>query len=263
LAEECYIEVPELQITCSYELGWTYFLKNDFEHAATYFSKFLDVYHFKSFRAYAGYQLGYTFAILGDIDKAADVMKKVSGWTRKNFSFDAFASRKAREFLVTKTLSPLQRELVFFQNCVESLRLDDAEECFKNISEQKLEETGDLDDLTIFTYFKGKLFRLKGKPDLAQEQFESIVLQDSSIKRERYLIAQSLCDLGEIFLERFEGRKEGGEEDLLNKAKNYFSRAKKFGGYSSYDFDKVILRQVGRNVDRLKKLSGLKQSINL
>jgi tetratricopeptide (TPR) repeat protein len=263
LAEQCYAEAPDLQITCSYEQGWTYFLKSDFDLAAQEISKFLDVYKFKSFRAYAGYQLGYSYEILGQREKAIAAMKKVSGWTRKNFSFDTFAARKAKEFLAKKELTHFQRELVFLQNAVESQRFEDAEESLNSISSQKLEKTGDLDDLTVLNYFKGKLLRLKGKLDLAQEQFEKIVREDAMIKRERYLIAQSLCDLGEIALEIFEEGKTDGGENLLTKAKDYFSRAKSFGGYNSYDFDKVILRQVGRNVDRLKKISGLKQSINL
>merc|ERR1711879_990597 len=88
----------------------------EWEQAIAYFTTFLEKYDAEAFRTYCAYQAGFCHIMLGDMDKAAETMKLVQPWVRKNYALDEYAGHQAKKFLKKKSFT--QFEIIYQQAMV-------------------------------------------------------------------------------------------------------------------------------------------------
>lgn len=63
---------------CDYEIGWCYYLQNQFHKCIEFFEPFMRDFKAPSYRAYCAYQLGCALDIVGRAEEARPYMAVVS-----------------------------------------------------------------------------------------------------------------------------------------------------------------------------------------
>ena len=99
LGKECSLEMSEMRNIVIYEIGWCYYLQNNYREAVERFQLFLSAHMSKTYKSWCYYQLGYCYANLGMKAEAMEAMALVKEFKRKHYSWDEYASRKAGEFI--------------------------------------------------------------------------------------------------------------------------------------------------------------------
>lgn len=108
-----------------YRIGECYWRFNDFEAAKPYFQRFFAARSERSFRGMALLRLALCYEFTGDKAAAKKGFERCAALTPFEPD-DRFAARRAKEYLAAPP-SKAQRDLIEGVNCLESLRLDEAE----------------------------------------------------------------------------------------------------------------------------------------
>ena len=126
------------------------------------------------------------------------------------------------------------------------MNLESALLIHKKLDEEKSGDLFEDTDIEVeYLYFSLRLKRQQNEYKEALEYCEMILGKEANVKREQFIIPYTLCEKAEILLEM-------DKEKNVKEAKSMFSKVMRFKGY---DFDKPLLRRVGKNLDDLGKKS--------
>lgn len=203
-------ETRQIQLMAIYELGNTEYLKLNWEAAIPHLEEFLAEHDTPTFRANASYQLGLCYDNTGNREKALEWWAKTPEWTRKGFTYDAFAKRKALEYTET-VMTQMQRDIVsaFIQyeagmyrkglellteKVIEPLGLQD------HTTDTVAAFNGDVELAAQYLYIRGAhCSEIEEHHDLAVYFLQGVVDLGEQIVSEKYLVPFSLCELGKIY----------------------------------------------------------------
>jgi len=87
-------DIEHLLLTAHYHLGYTYFLKNEWQLSSENITVFIERSIPSRFKPYSCFQLGFCYWMLGEKDKIPELYNKVDEWIRPNQSYDEFAKKK-------------------------------------------------------------------------------------------------------------------------------------------------------------------------
>ena len=134
-----------MQASCSYEVGWCHYLKNDFEKAILRFEPFVEAHQAKTYKAWCLWQLGNSYSLLGNDEKAMAAWAQVARFKRQHYSWDEYAARKSAQFIKAGTIPNGEAMLHCAYNSVRCRALVNAEATLQRFKEEELKEAnGDL-----------------------------------------------------------------------------------------------------------------------
>jgi tetratricopeptide (TPR) repeat protein len=245
-------DVRELQLACLYEQGWCRYLALDTDLAIDLFERFLAEHKSTSFRAFASYQLGTALLLRDERERAAAVFRRTGELVRPHYSFDTFAARKASEFLADKEFGAVERALVLGQIHIDAMRFTDAIDELDKVSARLFHapkadaalgavRAGCAEAACVAAWQLGCAYRGKRQLAAARQCLTVAVELDAAVKRERYAVAHSLTELGELAL----------ADGQVAEARAFFARVHAVG---AFDFDKPLFRRISQSQDVLSAL---------
>ena len=242
----------EMENICKYELGWWYYLQNDFEVAKNQFEEFLENHTSNTYKAWWYWQLGYWYHFLGEEDKATESMKLVKDFKRNHYSWDEYCYRKSKEFL--RETPETEMELQRIYNMIKWRDFDKAQEALEAYEDEEEIET-DYDLYAYYTYLKAKVEFYKDNRDEAKELLEEVIDEP---KKEKYLSAFARYRLLLIKIkemENYEDEYAEVDEDDLKYVKDMVKKITKMSGY---DFEKPLVRKLERVKDYFRQTYKMK-----
>lgn len=241
-------QIAQLQINSLYEIGWCFYLMEEWNQAINYLQNFLKLNKSPSFRAFCGYQLGVCLEITNQREQALSVFEKVPSWVRKHFTYDQYAARKAKEYLHLKGMTKLEKLLQIASIQIEATHYSKAlytldsilnSYALKNKEVYKEKHMMSIESTANYLYLRGLSLRGLQNISASENCFLDVINLENSLEQEIYLIPHSLCEMGEIYLEK-------GDK---SSAETYFLKAK---SYHDFDFDKPLARRIANSLDKLK-----------
>lgn len=251
-------DVRELQLACVYEQGWCRFLALD-DAAVELLERFLAEHKSTSFRAFASWQLGTALLLRNEPDRAMEVFKRTPELVRPHFSFDAFAARKALEYLTGAEFGVKERALTVAQIHVDAMRFGDAIDELGKLTPTLFHapkggdallgaaRAGCAEQACLAAWLLGCAHRGKRNVAAARQCFQAAVELDKAVHRERYAVAHALTELGELAVADGDGA----------AARGFFARVSAMG---EFDFDKPLLRRISQSLDVLAAREQNRQS---
>jgi len=232
-------EVKQVQRFGDYEQGYCSYLKLDYENAIKTLTRFLNDSPGESFRVYASFQLAMSYELTNQPALAAEQMKKLLPWVRKNYDYDEFAERKAKRYLTLKGgLSAFDKH---FHVCMLHYEACRWEETLKAVTE--IEPTIHADeDRARLMWLKGAVLQKQNKLNEAKILFQDVVSLEKAVggKDSSFVIPHSLCGLGEILI----------AEKQWDAALRTLKKSK---SYSGYDFSQLLGWRIKKDIENLKK----------
>eukprot|EP01129_Flabellula_baltica_P005426 TRINITY_DN1973_c0_g1_i1.p1 TRINITY_DN1973_c0_g1~~TRINITY_DN1973_c0_g1_i1.p1 ORF type:complete len:580 (+),score=123.72 TRINITY_DN1973_c0_g1_i1:44-1741(+) len=234
-------DIGHLRLTANYHLGYTYFLKNDWEKCAENFKAFLDGAEVNRFKPYSAYVLGFCYWQLGQRELIDEYYSRINEWVRPNQSYDEFAERKVQDYYDNNGYTP------FDEIYISASALHEGK--FEKKALRKIEELIPLlkadpdnrDNYTLYYHLKGSILRGLGKSDRAVDMFKRAAqAKDQISNRYLYSVAYSLCELAEIEL----------ESNNLDQADRYLKEAKSL---KNYDWERLVSYKISTNQQRVTR----------
>lgn len=215
-----------------YRIGECYWRLNDFEKAKGEFQRFFKGRYERSFRGNALLRLALCYEMTGNRAEAVKGYAKCAALTPFEPD-DRFASRRAKA-LAQKPLDAAQTQLIKGINCVESLRLQEAEQFLRPLAEN----TALSKELrSEAAYNLGETLReAKRNAEAITLYLKAIELEPSE---ERWVMPWSYYRIAEIHA-------NAGKIEL---SRSYIEKAKVF---SSYDFQEWLTFLMERDATLLK-----------
>jgi len=149
------IQFHELQVVTGYEIGWCYLLQLNWSMAIEKFEAFLPDWTSSGIKAFCYYQLGYAYHMVDETEKAVEVLSKVKAAARKNYSFDEYATLRAKQYL--KRGLPNNRKELFI---IELLSVSRNEESLDYINNSEVINDDEYpEEQAMALYYKGLVLR--------------------------------------------------------------------------------------------------------
>lgn len=215
-----------------YRIGECFWRMNDFEKAKAEFQRFFKGRYERSFRGNALLRLALCYEMTGNRGEAVKGYSKCAALTPFEPD-DRFAARRAKS-LVQKPLDAAQRQLIKGINCVESLRLQEAEQLLRPLA----------DNATLSKEIRSEaLYNLGESLREGNRTAEAIPLYLKAIElepaEERWIMPWSYYRIAEIHF-------NAGKREL---SRTYIEKTKVFSGY---DFQEWLTFLIERDATLLK-----------
>ena len=250
------IALTQLELDALYEIGWCHFRDSRFADASACFERFLHESPIQAFRCYCAWQHGVALDMIGEHPRALEWMGRVKGMQRRDYSFDAFAVRKAAEYLdpAGHPLPELQRNLLLLSNVSKchSFSQEDVDPLLRSC-EAALGPSGPLFASPVRPDYLLELFLIRAKiaqklepqsPDRYVFYINEALQLAPSVQRESYLLVEALALLTEHWLDH---NNAPLAREALNRAKTQIK--------STADFEKPLSRKLHALHDRLLALN--------
>jgi tetratricopeptide (TPR) repeat protein len=236
-------EFAMLQNTGRYHLGYTYYLKQDFEKAIEHLSKFLDYdvkLTGKRFRPYCAFMLGFSYWKTNRRELVAPLYQRIPEWVRENQSYDKFALRKSQRFLESQKFSDFDELYLSAYALLEGKQYQVALTTIEKAIPLLKANLNNREWYAQFYFLKGCCLRGLKKYDRALQMFQHAIAQDEVIQEEKYVIPTSYVEMGEMALDQNDLKRAS---ELLNKAREY----------KNYDWDTILNWRILGDLQKLNR----------
>jgi len=242
-------------LSMNYQIGYTFFLLNDWENVIVHFEKFLqgpvkeDID--KALRPYASYILGFSYWITSPndpenkkitIEKIVKLYISAKEWVRPDESFDKYAKRKMSEFIQKKCFDEFDelfvpaeasREGKQFQKCLEILEK-------MSLLLEKPENSTKREYFGIYNYLKGSCLKGVKNYEEGAQTLRKAIAENGKITKETWIVPLSWLVLAEMTM----------EQKQWTEASSYFDKLKDF---KDYDWDKIAAVRIYGSKQTLEK----------
>jgi tetratricopeptide (TPR) repeat protein len=200
-----------------YNLGKSYYYKEDYTRAQIYFSKFLNATKGALYRTDATFRLGMALTLDGHYDKAKAFFSRLANEKNSGFDEDNYAFHMAQHFAAEAPSAAIQ-DLFRARNLYDGGYFTRAETVLNKLNQNAASlSAGDLAELH---YRYGRLYHATDKPTEASLHYRTAIEQ-ADAGDQRWMQVYAWYYLGEIA--RSQGKKE--------EAREAFKTALKYNDY--------------------------------
>ncbi|KAK3582320.1 hypothetical protein CHS0354_023861 [Potamilus streckersoni] len=215
-----------------YMIAETYFYRNNFKEALSYFLKTSNVRELEFFMARTHYAIGVCYEMLGERAKAIDFFSNAK--VRIDvISGELYAKRKSREYAVTP-MTAIQKKLLRLSNFVSLGKSDEANQLLKELENARLSK----DETAELQYNIGKNLKNMGRLEEAIAVLKNVGSMFPI--KERHFPPLSRLELAKIYM----------SQNKLDLAEEELSKAEK---YTSYDYEVTVRREVSLIRDETRR----------
>jgi len=215
------IDDPLLSLSINYQLGYCYYLLNEWYKAIPIFETYINESNANVYKILASYHLGFCYWVTGNKSSIRPVYLKALD-ASSDHAWDKYALRKIRNFLTFGEFLPFEEHFNQAWNLVEAGQFKQAMGHLKKIPPYlRSDYKGHIplgDCVALFRFMKGCVFLGADLYKQAKPHFEKVVSLEERIEHEKYIVPYSYFHLGEM------AKKENNFEEagnLLRKALRY------------------------------------------
>jgi len=224
---------PPVLASLNRDIATCHWQKNDWNNAAIYYEKFLNVpveLSKKNYRPTASFNLGFCYWMVdgaNNTEKIISTFKRAKEWVRDEESWDVIALRKMEDFIKRKTFDPWDQVYESANALVEGKQWKFAQEVVEKLVPLQEAQQDRKDFFAFYNYVKGRCALGQKDYEGAESHFKKTLTEDGKLKFQAWLVPYTLFYLGDLAMDRKDWQ----------TALNYFDQTKK---YKDFDWDKML-----------------------